>query len=473
MSASLYEHSECKCNVVPPSADGFLSLVRRFYEADGLAAMLLATMMVVIGDCFDYPEVHGDGDGGYRLMKLRADAKDSTEKLDVLLQKYLVKALASEMQHFNYDLVFTKKPNLEEFKKKYNIDNTPPCPICNPDKALRFARICFRAFSDFEWCTSYGGKAWANIAEALIGRLEGKVVSTQIKQLNYPHKVYWNNGNSYLTMKSEEEAIAFAKGAKGPIVAKATCKLLGITEVKDLGPKCAEVNGFCAKPAVFVDYVLDLEHNTGTCLNKGWLHIDFVELKDFQDIKRNKNVLDYSESYPAEKAVILARQLLTVPAEKEKNEVVDGLCNEFKTPKGSTYKIQTCVIKGVVETKVWHNGVEQPNMGLKHNDGFKAESFHNDYVAVLKSFGTSHGKNWVSSYKCKCGFAKEAHNNMCGICLQKQEVMQEPPPPIGFKKFPKPLTHLKAEGVKLNANANNLNWAKTPTGGKMVWYYRG
>lgn len=355
----------CNCphTVEVPSANGFQNLVEKFYESNGLLAYLLISTPTLLDmpevKCF--PEFDSDGDGGFRRTKLIAELNDATNRLDTLLQMYLVHACRGEMRHFNK----YGDRQTERMKLLKDWNDRAICAIHEPNDTVRWTRIVYHAFNDFSWHNMYGGKAWANIAEALLSRLEGRI---------------------------------------------------------NISENQRTVSSFCSKPVVFIDYVLDLEHNTGSCLNKGWLNVGQHDLKAFQNKKTKTSVLDWGSHFQYEISMIKARQPIKTLEENKKTTLTSLLKQIVMTSYGSQY-----IVEVVEANHYWEVSSYKSDGSIKLFAKAKTKDIalwaQSKMIEALVN-GTTAGKRCFNSITCNnCGYyLDKTFSCECSISNSKKSI---------------------------------------------------
>ena len=404
----------CTCTSNPPDKATFGRLVREFYEASGLRAYL--------GGYRD-EGVSGDDDAASWVSVLGAVFARATAQLAHLIARYLMRAVLGELWHVagctfggksaapKLAAAYGLDPRLLGVGSWYDADSIEgPCPECNPREAARLARIAYRLFHDLDWHQAYGGKAWAAIAEALLGRCEDNLVRLGQKVRLAP-----------ATAKDSTDGRC---ACCHRLPAGRAPKHAFTCECPDEGPDTSDANtSFVRDSAVFADYVLDLQHNTGSCLNKGWLNVDLSALKALQDTKRNGSVLEWGTMFPTVARMVEARRPVEAPEAVEAVEApapaqaapaadpdADAVAvAQLTTPKGSTYMVQAAPTgSGCYQASaklVGDTGSSSPVAFANVLLSSKAAAI--DYVDGLAkawTAGTTSAKAWVAAAKCGvCG----------------------------------------------------------------------
>lgn len=406
--AATYLRCKCSNPVVAPTSTMFSAWVRDFYAASGMAALLAGVCGRLDADGAWW-EDNGDDDGATQLNMLRGSARNTAGALEAVLLPYLCLAVASEVRHAECcygDAKDKLYAGLERYRANH-YDYRAPCPDCDPDGALRFLRYAYALFTECTWASAYGGKAWAAIAEAAIVRLETRY---QERGRAIPAATAPRTGDR---CPCHGRLYPDAYGPKWALRCPA----------EDNGPE-ANVVRFCRKVEVFADYVLDLEHNTGSCLNKGWLHVNFDTLHSFQDMKRNADPMDWAGAmYPrvAERVRVrrapLAWACPKVEAKVELAPCAASTTAFGTTPKGSEYELTAdpCPDGQVVVTAKYQGG-SCTWATLVCGSMAAAIAYMDGLLAELVNKGTTAGKAWRAAVKCPaCGkYNSAAHP--CDCC---------------------------------------------------------
>jgi hypothetical protein len=409
--AATYLRCKCDAPVQAPTRTVFMRWVQDFYAASGMAALLAGVCGRTDREgC--WWEISGDDDGATELSMLRGSARNTAGALEAVLLPYLCMAAASELRHEDCCHGDRKDALYAAIKcYKSGWDYQAPCPDCDPDGALRFLRYAYALFTECDWAQAYGGKAWAAIVEAAIVRLEQRYLE---RGRAIPAATAPRTGDR---CPCHQRLYADAYGPKWA---------LRCPNTQDNGPEVNVVR-FCRKVEVFADYVLDLEHNTGSCLNKGWLHVDFDALHTFQDMKRNADPMEWAGAmYPRVAARVLARRPAPswAAAPVKANAAIAPACDCTTTatvfgttPKGSGYELTAdpCPNGQAVVTGKY-NGATCEWPTLVCGSMAAAQAYMDGLMAELVAKGTSAGKAWRASVKCPACGKLSMQGYACDCC---------------------------------------------------------
>lgn len=227
-----------------PSWDELCRLITEFYALGGLLAEHRSAWQAarangdlpILDEC---PGPELEGQLYLRWVEAQARYTAVLEQLDVLFQNYLLFACMSEAHH-GLKLAYGEALVQEYLFHKWIEMRcaAPPCPTANRGEALQWARILKAMFENLVWGDSDG------------------------------------------------EWICLYGGPRWAHIAEVLIsRLTG--------------KGLWADPTVFVDYVLDLQHNTGTVLDKGWIVVDEYQLSSLLNAKRYESVWTLLKRVPA------------------------------------------------------------------------------------------------------------------------------------------------------------------------------
>lgn len=293
---------------VVPTTGQFHRMVEEFYTASGISALMRSS------GCWSESELSGDGEAASWYAAANAMLARTAEELSDLFIRYLLRAIWNELRHAGNetgyytkqircedflggwclarmpcvrDTVFnaahqTSSPIRNEFLKEvawyaqvsnnafdyysyeYNglLDSRSPVPhwFCchreNPQRAMQLLRVAAMCYEILDWNSQFGGHNWSEITNIVISRLHALMGDTIVtpgrgvtRKLKYKDMKY----NAPPAMYDVDD----------------TYLMYG-------------------DPIVFVDAVLDLQHNTGSVLNKGYINCDDELLGVFQDKKMRK-----------------------------------------------------------------------------------------------------------------------------------------------------------------------------------------
>lgn len=281
-----WKSERCTCNekdIRPPL--NFISMMHRFYEAETVLAHLQCT------------NPSPDGYDGALVSKLEGSLKEDARVLERTWLIYLMRAMAGELRHYknhNGSIISSKivgacRDAIQDPSGWIGNARLSPCPICMPIEALVYARSAYHAFYNdgHGWGdSSFGGKKWAGVAEAVACRLLRHVENHTFSlsdgtSWHLPH-VQW-----YVQQKGVKKSLACQLKAK----------------IKELGvpvPLEEYTGKMFRNEIIWIDYCADLEHNGGCVLGKGYVPVQRSHFKRFLDFKRKSSLLNCPKFFPVE-----------------------------------------------------------------------------------------------------------------------------------------------------------------------------